>query len=243
MQGQDNDLTLYHIQKYMSKCEQCIIRQFNSLRAMNHDELAAISDSKITKKIKKGDALFEEGESLHGVYCVRSGVSKLSKLSENGKSQIVKLVGRGELLGQRSLIAKEMANLTAEAMDDMEVCFISKEHIVNALQDNSEFAVEVLRHMANDLKQADDVIINMSQKSVKQRMAACLLYLDATYGTDAEGYLRLVLSREDIADIVGTATESAIRMISEFKKLGLIQTSGKRIAIKNKNEIVRLSQS
>ena len=112
-----------------SRCENCIIREFNSLRAMSKEELKAVSDSKIFKKIKKGEALFKEGEKLDGVFCVRSGISKLSKLSENGKDQIVKLASKGEIMGQRSVIAEEHTNLSAVAVSDMEVCFIPKEII------------------------------------------------------------------------------------------------------------------
>jgi len=214
-----------------SRCENCIIRQFNSLRAMSKEELKKVSDSKVTKKIKKGDPLFEEGERLSGVYCVRDGVSKLSKLSANGKDQIVKLASKGEVIGQRSVIAEETANLSATAVNDMEVCFIPKDTIITSLNNNPNFAVEVLRHMAHDLKEADDVIVNMSQKTVPQRIAEALLYLKQNYGEDAEGFLALQLSREDIGNIVGTATESAIRILSDFKKKGYISTSGKRIRI------------
>lgn len=224
------------------KCEQCIIRQFNAMRAMTHQELSKVSSSKEIRKIKKGDLIFKEGDALNGVFCVSRGISKLSKLSENGKSQIVKLAGKGEILGQRSLIAREEANLTAEAIDDMEICFISKEHILEPLNRNNEYSTEMLRHMANELKEADDVIVNMSHKSVKQRMAACILYMSDMYGSDSEGFLKLILSREDIADIVGTATESAIRMISDFKKLGLIKTSGKRIKIVDFRELQSMAQ-
>jgi len=108
-----------------NRCENCIIRQFNSLRAMSKDELKQVSDTKITKRIKKGDPLFEEGEKLKGVYCVREGVSKLSKLSANGKDQIVKLATKGEVMGQRSVIAEESANLSAVAVNDMEVARLS----------------------------------------------------------------------------------------------------------------------
>lgn len=216
-----------------SRCENCIVRQFNSLRAMSKEELKKVSDSKVYKTIKKGDTLFEEGEKLDGVFCVRDGVSKLSKLSPNGKDQIVKLASKGEVMGQRSVIAQESTNLSAIAVSDMEVCFIPKEIISNTLNANPNFAVEVLRHMAHDLKEADDVIVNMSQKSVKQRMAEAFLYLNKNYGHDDEGFLRLTLSREDYANVVGTATESCIRIISEFKKKGLIKTSGKKIGIAN----------
>lgn len=223
-----------------SRCENCIVRQFNSLRAMSKDELKQVSDSKTTKKVKKGESLFEEGEKLNGVFCVRDGVSKLSKLSANGKDQIVKLATKGEVLGQRSVIAEECTNLSAIAVSDMEVCFIPKESINNTLQKNPNFTLEVLRHMAHDLKEADDVIVNMSQKTVKQRIAEAFLYLKNNFGEDEEGFLALTLSREDISNVVGTATESAIRIISEFKKKGLIHTSGKKVGIKNERKLVEL---
>jgi CRP-like cAMP-binding protein len=198
---------------------------------MSKEELKAVSDSKVNRKIKKGEVIFDEGEKLNGVYCVRGGVSKLSKLSPNGKDQIVKLASKGEVLGQRSVIAEEISNLSATAVSDMEMCFIPKEAIVSTLHKNPDFTYEVLRHMAHDLREADDVIVNMSQKTVKERIAEALLYMKNNFGEDKDGYLALVLSREDIANVVGTATESCIRILSEFKKNGLIRTSGKRMAI------------
>ncbi|RUA14691.1 MAG: Crp/Fnr family transcriptional regulator [Flavobacteriia bacterium] len=223
-----------------SRCENCIIRQFNSLRAMSKEELKTVSDSKTTKIIKKGQPLFEEGDKLNGVYCVRNGVSKLSKLSANGKDQIVKLATKGEVLGQRSVIAEESTNLSAIAVSDMEVCFIPKESITHTLQRNPNFTLEVLRHMAHDLKEADDVIVNISQKTVKQRVAEAFLYLRNNFGEDKDGFLALTLSREDISNVVGTATESAIRIISEFKKKRLIHTSGKKIGIKDERKLIEM---
>lgn len=177
--------------------------------------------------------MFSEGQKLDGVYCVRNGVSKLSKLSSNGKEQIVKLTNRGEIMGQRSVIAEDYTNLSATAINDMEVCFIPKEIITTTLNTNPYFSLEVLRHMAHDLKEADDVIVNMSQKTVKQRLAEALLYLRQNYGEDESGFLLLTLSRDDYANIVGAATESLIRMLSDFKKKGLIKTEGKKIGIVN----------
>ena len=215
----------------MSRCENCIIRQFNSLRAMSKEELKKVSDTKVSKTFKKGDAIFEEGDRLDGVFCVRDGVSKLSKLSSNGKDQIIKLASKGEILGQRSVIAEESANLSAIAIKDMDVCFIPKESILHTLNTNPNFAVEVLRHMAKDLRDADDVIVNISQKTVKQRIAEAFIYLKDNFGEDELGFLNLSLTREDMSNVVGTATESTIRIISEFKKKGIIETSGKKIRI------------
>lgn len=214
-----------------SRCENCIIRQFSSLRAMTKEELKRVSDSKVSKTIKKGEAIFKEGDKLDGVFCVRNGVSKLSKLSANGSNQIVKLASKGEVIGQRSVVAEEHVNLSATAVSDMEVCFIPKDGIVKTLHTNPNFTLEVLRHMAHDLKEADDVIVNMGQKNVKQRMAQAFLYLKNNFGEDEEGYLSVTLSREDISNVVGTALESCIRIISQFKKNGYLQTSGKKIKI------------
>ena len=224
----------------MSKCEQCIIRQLNLLKALGKEELRAVSKSKVTRKVKKDELIFDEGEKLNGIFCIRNGVSKLSKLSNNGKEQIVKLATKGEVMGQRSVISEEHTNLSATAVNDMEVCFIPKDKIVHSLGTNSEFALEMLKHMAHDLKEADDVIVNLSHKNVKQRIAATFLYLKDNFGVDEEGYLIPTLSRESIASVVGTATESAIRIISEFNKKGLITLSGKKIAIANQPELEKL---
>jgi CRP-like cAMP-binding protein len=225
-----------------SRCENCIIRQFNSLRAMGKEELKKVSDSKVVKTVKKGESIFEEGDKLNGVFCVREGVSKLSKLSSNGKDQIVKLASKGEVMGQRSVISEESSNLSAVAVNDMQLCFIPKEVIVDSLHKNPDFTLEVLRHMANDLREADDVIVNISQKTVKQRIAEAFLYLKNNYGEDKEGFLLLTLSREDIANVVGTATESCIRIISEFKKKGLLKSSGKRLGIIDEKKLRDLAE-
>lgn len=217
----------------MSKCEQCIIRQFNSLKSLTKEELVRISACKTSKVVKKGETIFEEGESLKGVYCVRDGVCKLTKLSANGKDQIVRLVVKGELLGQRSLVGSDTTNLSAVALKDMEVCFIPKDEIINDLQKSRDFSMDMLQHMALDLRESDNIIVDMAQKSVKQRMAETLLHLQEKFGEDNNGMLDLVLSREDYANLVGTATESAIRILSEFKREGYISTSGKQIKLTN----------
>jgi CRP-like cAMP-binding protein len=224
----------------MSKCEQCIIKQFNSLKSLTKEELVRISACKTSRKIKKGEIIFEEGEILNGVYCVRDGICKLSKLSENGKDQIVKMVVKGQLLGQRSIISEQASNLQATALNDMEVCFIPKSEIISDLQKNPKFSFDVLQDMASDLKEADDVIVNMAQKSVRQRLAETLIYIYENFGVNPDGTLSILLSREDYASIVGTATESAIRVLSQFKKDGLISAVGKFIKIEDINGLKRV---
>lgn len=215
----------------MNKCEQCIIREFNSLKALTKDELVRISHCKTSKTVKKGEVLFKEGETLNGVFCIRNGACKISKLSENGKDQIIKLVKKGDILGQRSLLNNEATNLSATALEDVELCFIPKSEIINDLKKNTNFSLSMLQKMASDLKETDNMLVDMAQKPVKQRLAETLIYIENTFGVDEHGMLNIVLSREDYANIVGTATESAIRILSQFKKDGLVSTDGKKIKI------------
>jgi CRP-like cAMP-binding protein len=224
----------------MSKCEQCIIKQFNALKSLTKDELVRISNCKTSRFIKKGEVIFEEGETINGVYCIKDGICKLSKLSENGKDQIIKLVVKSQLIGQRSIITDEATNLQAVALNDMEVCFIPKSEILDDLQNNPKFSFDVLKDMAHDLKEADDIIVNMAQKSVRQRLAETLVYIHDSFGINPDRTLSVLLSREDFANIVGTATESAIRVLSQFKKEGLISILGKQIKIENLEGLKRV---
>ncbi|WP_298302627.1 Crp/Fnr family transcriptional regulator [Flavobacterium sp.] len=226
----------------MSKCEQCIVRQFSSLKALNKDELLKMAECKTSYTIKKGEPIFEEGESTNGIFCIKDGVCKLTKLSANGKDQIVKLVKPGELLGQRSLISEEPTNLSAFALEDMEVCFIPKKEIMEFFNENNQFSMNVMKTICGDLKDADDHMVSLAQKSVKERLAETLLNLEDTFGKNEDGTLHIQLSREELAGMIGTATESCIRLLSEFNKTGLIELVGKKIAIVDRNKLKRMSE-
>ncbi|MBN9283874.1 MULTISPECIES: Crp/Fnr family transcriptional regulator [Flavobacterium] len=226
----------------MGKCEQCIVREFSSLKALSKEELLKIASCKTSYIIKKGEPIFEEGDVTNGIYCVKDGVCKLSKLSQNGKDQIVKLVKPGELLGQRSMISDEPANLSAIALEDMQVCFIPKTEILSFFNNNNQFSMNVMKTICGDLKEADDHMVSMAQKNVKERLAETLLYLSDTFGTNADGTLKIQLSREELSSIIGTATESCIRLLSDFNKSGLIELTGKKISIKNKNQLRKMAE-
>ena len=225
----------------MGKCEQCIVRQFSSLKALNKEELLRMAECKTSYTIKKGEPIFEEGEVTNGIYCIKDGVCKLSKLSDNGKDQIVKLVKPGELLGQRSMISDEPANLSAVALEDMEVCFIPRSEVMQFFTQNNQFSMNVMRTICDDLKGADDHMVNMAQKTVRQRLAETLIYLEDTFGKNEDGTLHIQLSREELAGMIGTATESCIRLLSELNKSEYIELIGKKIKLLDKNKLKRLT--
>jgi CRP-like cAMP-binding protein len=235
---------LHNIQNQpkMSKCEQCIVREFSSLKALKKDELLKIADCKTSYTIKKGDTIFNEGEQVNGIFCIKDGVCKLSKLSQNGKEQIVKLITKGELLGQRSMISDEAVNLSAVALEDMEVCFIPKADIMGFFDENNQFSMNVMKNICGDLKESEAHTVSMAQKTVKERLAETLLYLETSFGKNEDGSLHIQLSRDELAGMIGTATESCIRLLSEFKKLNLIALSGKSITIIDSAKLKKLAE-
>jgi CRP/FNR family transcriptional regulator, polysaccharide utilization system transcription regulator len=217
----------------MSRCEQCIVRELSALKALSKEELIGLSEVKTSQKLNKGEFLFDEGVYLDGLYCLKNGMVKITKLGENGKDHIVKLMSKGEIVGHRSIINEEATNLNAIAMEETEMCFIPKNEVMRLIKSNSNFSIEMMKSICTDLKVADDHLVDMAQKTVKQRLAETLLYFENKFGTDKEGYLKVVISREELAGLIGTATESCIRLLSELKKNNLIEIASKKIKILN----------
>lgn len=224
----------------MSKCEQCIAREFSAFKTLSKEELLRVSDCKTSYTIKKGENLFEEGQTLNGIFCIKNGVCKISKLSDNGKNHIIKLISKGDVLGERSLVNEEPLNLSATALEDMEVCFVPKAEVMGFFKNNIDFSLEMLRNVCENLKEADNDLVNMAQKTVKERLAYTLLYLKDKFGINEDRTLKIQLSREELSGIIGTATESCIRLLSDFKKEGFIDLIGKKISIENERELRRM---
>jgi CRP-like cAMP-binding protein len=225
-----------------SQCEKCVIRDLNSLSSVSSDELLNISRNKTTLHIKRGEVIFSEGASLKGVYCLRNGKCKLTKLAPNGKEQIVRFIKKGELVGHRSVISNSVAHLTVTALEEMDVCFIPKNEIIELFKKNSDFSMEITKSLADDLDEANASIANMAQKNVRERLAESLLFFEKIFGIDNDGFISVTLTREEIANAIGTATESTIRLLSEFKKEGYITLSGKKIKLEDKVKLKHLTE-
>ena len=223
-------------------CQLCVIRDLNALNSVPSEELININEKKLSLHFKRGDHIFNEGKSLKGVYCLRNGNCKLTKLAPNGKEQIVRFIQKGELVGYRSVISNSVAHLTVTAMEDMDVCFIPKNEILDLFKKNTEFSSEITKALCDDLDEANASIANMAQKNVRERLAESLLFFEKIFGVDNEGFIAVTLTREEIANAVGTATESTIRLLSEFKKDGHIILKGKRIKLDNRTKLEHISE-
>lgn len=222
-------------------CEQCIVREFSSLKALNKTELIHLSNCKDSYSVKKGDTIFNEGDTMNGVYCIKEGTGKIVKMNSKGKNTILKFIKKGELLGQRSVLSDEPSNLSAVAVEDMKVCFIPKKELLSFFNENNKFSLEVTKDICFQLKEANEFSANHTHRTVKERLAFTLLHLNELAGSDKDGILNIQLSRDEIASTVGTATESCIRLLAELKKAALIELIGKRIKIVNHVELQKLA--
>lgn len=226
----------------MSRCEQCLVKQFNNLNALSKEELSKISNSKDVHVFKKGEVIFNEGKFSSGVYCIKDGVCKLSQLNANGKEQIVKFSKKGDLIGYHSAITHEPSMITVTALNDVSACFIPQDLIKKPLDENPKFAGAMFKTVCGDLKEANNSITNISTNTVHQRIADLILFLKETYGIDDTNTIKIKLSRKEIASSVGTATESAIRILSTFKKDGLIDLVGKSITIIDEDQLKHIAE-
>jgi CRP-like cAMP-binding protein len=225
-----------------SKCNKCLVRELGALKQLNQEELKHLSKVKQELSFKKGDTIFNEGKTVGGVYCLRNGKCKLSRLNGNGKEQIVRFIKGGDLIGYRSLFSDEPVTLTVSALESMEACYIPKDEIMRLMKSNNDFAMGMLKEVCHVLKVTNDSLAKMAQKSVKERLADTLLAMEESFGINENGEIDLKLSREEIASYIGTATESAIRLISDLKKEGVISVKGKMIRIEDKERLIHISE-
>jgi CRP/FNR family transcriptional regulator len=214
-------------------CELCLSRRKTLLNEVPNAALCKLSDAKKTVAHKRGQILFLEGTQPLGLFCISEGHVKVYKTDDAGKEQIIKLAKEGDFLGYRALLSDDTYNSSAAIVDEAKVCFIPKQSFTDLLANDLELQNKLMKAVCNDLRIMEQKMADMANKNVRQRLATTLLMLKSSYGTESEGLtnLDISLNREDLANIVGTATESIIRLLSDFKKENLIELKGKKIII------------
>lgn len=217
-----------------SNCSSCIIRTHPLFRHLNEEEIQDISLNKITETYKRGSIIYREGNRMKGFYCLNSGIVKIYKTGFDGKEQIVRFAKPGDLIGYRSVVSNEPACTTAEILQESTLCHIPTDILLHLVKTNGEFAVALMKLTCKELGEANSYITDIAQKTVKERLAEILIHLDNEFGSDDMGVLKISLTREELSNIVGTATESIIRLLSEFKNDGSIELNGRKIKILDK---------
>lgn len=223
-------------------CATCLHRQQSIFCNTQPDVLDDIGEHKTCMSFKRGETIFHEGGHGFGIYCISSGKIKLSISGEDGKEQIVRLAKAGDVVGYRAVLSGDRYGATAVALEETNVCFIPKDLFHKSLKNDINLTLETLKMMSHQLHEAEQRITHLAQKPVRERLAEALLFMLGTYGYEDDGQsIAVQLSREDIANIVGTATETAIRILSELNRDGIIALNGKRIGIVNEGELYRVA--
>lgn len=224
-------------------CELCRSRKNSLFSSLPDSQLCVISEVKNLISHRRGQILFYEGTKPLGIFCVNAGVIKVYKTASNGKEQILYLAKQGDFLGYSALLGEENYTNSAMIIEDAKICFIPREAFLGSMMKNADFFKRITKQLSHELGVMEEKLTDASQKSIRERLAYLLLQLGNTYGVDGGGYQRidLLLTREELAGMVGTATESVIRLLSEFKKDGLIELDGKKILLKDKKGLARLS--
>ncbi|MCX6296010.1 MAG: Crp/Fnr family transcriptional regulator [Bacteroidetes bacterium] len=223
-------------------CKNCQARLDSIFCTLEDKEIEILQEIKGCSSYKKGQMIFSQGTVPHGLYVVYSGKVKLHQLAENGREQIVRLAKPGDIIGYRSLLSADRYTSTAEAIEESTICFIPKKVFWHFMNSNQTIPVQLMKLLSNDLKKAEHTITNIAQKPVKERLAEAILFVKETYGYEPESTtISVTLTREEIANIIGTATETTIRLLSDLKKEKIIDFVGKRIKIINHTKLVALA--
>lgn len=222
-------------------CDNCAVRNNSVFRHLSKDELETINYEKEFRHYKRGELLYKEDSRINGFYCINKGIIKVYKTGIDGKEQIIRFAKPGDLIAYRSVLSNEPACTSAKVIEDASVCFIPAHILTDFVRQNSQFSMEVMKLTCHELGEANAYITDIAQKTVRERLAEVLLILIDDFGLDQDKYLRITLTREELANIVGTATESVIRLLSEFKSDNLIQLNGRKIKILDPESLKKIS--
>jgi CRP-like cAMP-binding protein len=224
-------------------CEICPSRNQSPFSSLSESDLGNISADKNCVFYKKGQHLFFEGTRPLGIFCIHSGAVKVYKTAANGKEHIIRLAKKGEFLGHNSLFGEEFHTVSASIIGDASICFIPKERLFQLLSKNPDFFKKILQLVCKEVGLLEQQLAVISQKSVRERLAYTLLFLKDSYAGSSANNTRIeiALTREDLANYIGTATETVIRLLSDFKSSGYIEFEGKKIRILNDKALVKES--
>lgn len=195
-------------------------------------EQESLMGSGVTHIYKKGEIIFREGGIPTGIFYIKSGKVKKYKTTPKGNEQIFYLCSQGELLGYHALLGEELYMDSAATVEDSHITFIPKDNFIKVLRNSTPFSNALLKALGHEFSLFMNSISNLASKSVRERLAFNLLILNEKFkSTDQPGASEIHLSRTDLANMVGTAKETLVRLLQEFSQAGLIKKTSKTIRI------------
>ncbi len=228
----------------VDRCSDIHAKQLKDFQALSEASQKQLHQSSEVLHLPKGAIVFEENEYLSKLYCIKKGACKFSKFDDSGEEHILRFLGKGEVMGKRSIISKRGARVAATTLTATQICCLDREEVLEHLNQNTEFCQDVLEAFVEEANLSDKTrVIFSPSKSIKGRLAKLLLYLSEKYGTDGKGKLNLRLRREDMAATLGTSQEYVINLLKSFKKAGLIKTIKSEIQILSKSGLERIGNT
>ncbi len=219
------------------------IKQIELFKNLTDDELKEMEPYLLTAAFKKKETIFSEGEPPEWFYLVLSGKVKITKLSHEGKELILELISPHDIFGGVAVIRGFAYPANAVAMEDSEVLKISRKNLMRLVDRFPNLMYFIALQLGDRMKSSYDSLKNIALERVEARIAALLLKLANKLGVETgEGTLiDMRLTKQDVADMVGTTVETSIRTFSKFKKDGLVTDHEGKFVVKDPERLAGLS--
>ncbi|HMP87100.1 MAG TPA: response regulator [Lacibacter sp.] len=201
------------------------------------DPLAALREDRNVNKYKKKQVVYSEGNHPGRLYYILKGKVKTFKTNDDGKELTIGLYNQGDFLGYIPLLENEPYKETAEAMEDSELAIIPRSDFEELLNNNREVSQRLIRLLANNITEKENQLLGLAYNSLRKRVAEALLTLMKKYKEPGKEKFAIHISREDLANIAATATESLIRTLSDFRSEKLIDIKEGNIVILNEKKL------
>ncbi len=193
--------------------------------------LDELTESNKINTYSKKQIIYTEGKYPNQLFFIRSGKVKTCKTTDSGKELIIDLYKEGDFFGYNALLEISKYKETAEALDDCELCIISKEDFETLINNSPKVAQKFIQLLAKNVSEKEEQLLSLAYNSLRKRIADALLQLQDKYKIPEEEKFSIHISRANLANIAGTATESLIRTLTDFKNEGLIQVNEGNITI------------
>lgn len=204
---------------------------FPMFKCLKPEELSLLEELRTQKIYKKGMVIFSENSQPRGIYLIKEGAIKLFHSNDEGQVQIIRLARKGELLGYRALLAGQPYKGAAETLMDSVLFFIPAHAFFQVLHSNHDLALGMLKMLAIDLDDSVQKGNAMFTKTAPERLAETLYWIHNNFGTREDGAINVLLTREDLANFAGLATETVVRLLHQWESDKLLELNKKYIAI------------
>ena len=209
---------------------------------LSDDELIKIVDMTGHKFYKKGDMLCSQGQKSDTLFIINEGQVKISKLTKEGKEQIVHIFTSGDFFGELSLFSSdEIYNFNVYAISDVKICTLTKQDMDKIIMSNPEISIKLLQVISKRLAQTENLAQNLATNDAEIRVAFMLLEFGEKYGvaTNQGLQINLPINREEMANYVGVTRETISRKLSIFEESGIISLKGNKVVIIKQLDILR----